>query len=391
MNENDNDNNINNTPLTSKEGQLSPLTFQIKLSLKKKSNFILHLVQNSSRQRVYIGSNDIGISHRIKGKTFNNTDEICDALNIKTSNLSKYLYLIDDNGKILDITLDEHFKSSSNNRIVNKASEMSEISTHQLSHPIDESENKVLKVAIIETEKGYNTQTTQDIPEIPEIPETIFIINKLEEPIEENIRKINQYDQNGFEAQQWLSTFGGSDSMSWINQGNTLWNPVASCYALIYYVYKILKWPVEDLRMVVSYNKGAVKFSKVIGDVYKQYNIMDKFNESDILTKVLVWFIASMNSFGVIRPIFFQGSTTNAFKLGPLCSLRQKHEQLLYFITWPMRIDSKYIYILHNQTTIKKYEIQEFLNDLHIYGRGKKILKMIPDWVYKIIVLKQQQ
>ena len=350
--------------------------FSIRLSYKQKPCFIVDMVQISARQRIYIGPDMPKISGILRGKIFNNINELCLALEIKTSNLSKYLFLVDENGQITDTSLFEHLKKINTTKIIkNKTS---------LPLPLPSSQISPKNQPVLPLKSPIKDQSLPPVVDI--LPESVLTLTTLEEPTEENIKKINQYDQNIFRPQQWLSVIDGS--VSWVNKGNSSWNPVASCYSLIYYIYKILKWPLEDLRMVITYNKGAVKFSKVIGDVYKQYDIMDKFNESDILTKVLVWFIASMNSFGVIRPIFFQGSTKNAFKLAPLCSLRQKHEQLLYFVTWPMRIDSKHIHIFHNQTTIKKYEIQEFLNDLHVYGKGKKVLKMIPDWIYKIISLK---
>jgi hypothetical protein len=142
----------------------------------------------------------------------------------------------------------------------------------------------------------------------------------------------------------------------------------------------------EDLKVTVTYHKGSSKFSKVIPEVYKKYGMSDKFSESDIVTKVVMWMIASMNTFGVVRPMFFQSSTENAFKVTPLCAAKQKHHQILYFVTWPMKIDNKYIYVLHNQNKVKTTSVKDLQRDLHSNDKsGKKVLKMIPDWIYKTI------
>jgi hypothetical protein len=110
---------------------------------------------------------------------------------------------------------------------------------------------------------------------------------------------------------------------------------------------------------------------------------MDKLNESDVVVKLLVWCIASMNSFGVIRPLIFSASNDNAFELTPIFALKIKHEQILYYITWPIKVDSKKIYIFHDQSKIKEIEIAK------LWGKSRRqILNKIPDWVYQLVKLK---
>ena len=284
---------------------------------------------------------------------------------------------MDEHGKITDERINDYLRTKNNlippstvsiSGLKSSPSPASISSVDQLNDPVTPS-------------LGYDTTPTQ----IPESHLITDLSHTLKPPSEEMIEMVNQYDQGGFESQEWLHLPEGSKS--WIAKGNRAWNPVASCYTLVYYIFKILKWPLGEMRLVVNYHKGTVKFSKVIGEVFQKYKIMDKFNESDIITKVVVWMIASMNSFGVIRPLFLQSSTNNAFKIHPLCAMKQNHEKILYFVTWPMKLDSKNIYILHNQTKVKTFSVDDFRENLHVdCYRGRKILKMIPDWIYKMVV-----
>lgn len=195
------------------------------------------------------------------------------------------------------------------------------------------------------------------------------------------ISQVNGYDQHNetFLCRYWMTD-------TELASRNLKWNSVGSCYALFYYISKILKWPLEEVRVVVNYDTNAVKFSSVIGQVYKLYKIEDKFAESTILTKFLVWCIASMNSFGVIRPMIFKGTSGNHQRMTELCASKQTYERILYYVTWPFRVDANKIYVILNRTKLHEVPLKTtFLSDLHVESNTKKLLKDIPDWVYTLV------
>lgn len=197
------------------------------------------------------------------------------------------------------------------------------------------------------------------------------------------VAKVNGYDQHNetFLCRCWMTE-------TEIANRNMKWNPVGAYYALFYYISKILKWPLEEVRVVVNYDTNAVKFNQVISQVYKLYKIEDKLAESTIITKLVVWCIVSMNSFGIIRPMIFKGTSEKSHRVEELCASKQTYERILYYVTWPFRMDAGKVYVLRNRTKLHEIPMKTtFLSDLHA-ERDKdkeKLLKGIPEWVYTLI------
>ena len=193
--------------------------------------------------------------------------------------------------------------------------------------------------------------------------------------------QVNGYDQHNetFLCRYWMTE-------TEIAHRNMKWNPVGSYYALFYYISKILKWPLEEVRMVVNYDTNAVKFSQVIPQVYKLYKIEDKLAESTTLIKLVVWCIASMNSFGIIRPMIFKGTSEKSHRVEEMCASKQTYERILYYVTWPFRMDASKVYVLRNRTKLHEISMKTtFLSDLHAERDKDKLLKSIPDWVYTLV------
>jgi hypothetical protein len=348
----------------------------------RKKDYRFLLSQTYDGHYRYVGSFDENNNSLVRGKIFKNSVDICKALHINDKAIKKRLYKINDHGTINEKSLYDELKdgtlkhgTSTNETNKNNLDQYPQVENQPLivsSQPVHSTSQPV----------HSTSQPVHSTSEPEDIPEPVWNLEQKEDLIKENIEKINQYDEM-LVIQRWQDKEDGQ--VEWVKKGNIKWNPIATCYTLIYYIFKVLRWPIEDIRVIISYHKPTVKLSKIIYEIYKQYKIEEHFKESDIITKIVVWFVASMNTYGVIRPLFFISSTNSAFKLSQLCAMRQRHEQILYFITWPMRMDSNYIYILHNNSVIKKYEIREYLIDLHVEGKKKKIMKMIPRWMYTII------
>jgi hypothetical protein len=192
------------------------------------------------------------------------------------------------------------------------------------------------------------------------------------------VSKVNSYDQfnESFLCRQWLTD-------EEIASTNTKWNPISSCYSIFYYASKILNWPLEEVRVVVNYDINAVKLTSIIPQIYKLYKIENRLAESTILTKLLVYCIASMNSFGIIRPIIFKGTSSQSHQIEKLCASKQTYERIIYHVTWPWRVSNNKVYVLSNQTKLNEIPLKTtFLSDLQHDKNMKKLLKNIPDWVY---------
>lgn len=197
-------------------------------------------------------------------------------------------------------------------------------------------------------------------------------------PSSKLVSKVNSYDQfnESFLCRQWLTD-------EEIASMNNKWNPIASCYSIFYYVSKILNWPLEEVRVVVNYDINAVKLTSIIPQIYKLYKIENRLTESTILTKLLVYCIASMNSFGIIRPIIFKGTSSQSHQIEKLCASKQTYERIIYHVTWPWRVSNSKVYVLTNQTKLNEIPLKTtFLNDLHHDKNVKKLMNNIPDWVY---------
>ena len=190
------------------------------------------------------------------------------------------------------------------------------------------------------------------------------------------IANVNQYDQRNeaWLCRQWMA--GPAHS----NQ----WTPVGSFYVLFYYVAKILRWPLEEVRVVVDYATNAVPLKDVIRKVYTVHGIEEKWKESSPLLQLLVWCIASMNWYGIVRPLIFVGTPCNNERVKQWCACKQPYNQVLYYITWPFRVDATQFHVLRNGNLKSSDFRATFINDLHGKHQVKKLLKDIPDWVHAL-------
>ena len=195
-----------------------------------------------------------------------------------------------------------------------------------------------------------------------------------------DISKIDMFDQNNpsFLNKRWLE--GLNDPRL-----PTHWNPVASIYSVLLYVHQILQWPLLESRVVVHYGKPAFRLSTIADKIFKHCNIEDRLPESDPIIKLLVWCILSMKTYGIIRPIIFKAATENGGRLTDFCAYRHRRDCILVYATWPFRVDSDKLYWIVDQSKLKEVSLKTtILNDLHIDKKPKKMLKDIPDWVYKL-------
>lgn len=213
--------------------------------------------------------------------------------------------------------------------------------------------NKCVESAVKSSEMENN---------IPSDPSKIKLIEKMDAP---------------FRVKSWLTK-------EEVFRENKKWNSVATLFTFFYYIHNQLKWPLEECRVTASYDYGSMIFSTVIEKVYKELGIFDKFKESSSIVKLVVWCIASMNNYGLVRHILFVGSTSTSSRLSSLCCNKQKHNNMLYYITWPFRTDNRRIYYYFNHNKIRSLEIKDFLDDLFILNYDD-ILKHIPKWLYGLV------
>ena len=200
-------------------------------------------------------------------------------------------------------------------------------------------------------------------------------------PDPKTISCVNNYDQyeESFLCRQWMTP-------EQLERGNSKWNAIASCYAVLYYAHKILKWPLDEVRVVTTYDINAVKISLVAQQIYKIYGIEHRFEESSAIVKLLVYCIASMNSFGIIRPIIFKGKANQGYHIEKFCASKQLYDRVPYYVSWPWRTTSKNAYILVNRTKMNEIDMgRTILQDLNSELNMKKLLKDIPDWVYGLV------
>ena len=215
-------------------------------------------------------------------------------------------------------------------------------------------------------------------------PHSVFdsteIIGQIYKPDILLSKKVDDYDQHtsSYVNKRWLEGINTSHNF-------THWNPIASVYAILLYIQRILRWPLIESRIIVHYDKPAIRLCAVVEQIYKHCNIQHRLAESDPIIQMLIWCMMSMNTFGVIRPIIFKASTENGGRLVDFCAYRHRQDCVLYYTTWPFRVDTQKVYVLHNQTKIKEIIMKSsILSDLHIEKNPKKVLKEIPEWVYHL-------
>lgn len=354
------------------EVKLDIPTFPFRFCYKKRKNTITEATLLSDGSVLYTGLDDPSIMESIRGKSFNSTSMLMEAIHPNgKKNFDKYLYYLDEQNNMTNIT----FKDTKDQlQKSNNTEEGSEPTVSSTTHLKKRKREKISasNPTPVSLTSNNSTLTPQSIFN------SISTIENLYPPDDKDLKRIEKYDKVGC-IKSWMTP-------EQILHGNTKWNPIASCYIVFYYIFKTLRWPLEESRIIINYHTNAVKFSKVIPIIYKKYGISEQLKNSDILVQLLVWCIASMNSFGIIRPIIFEGSTEKAFRLTSLCAVKQRYERTIYYVAWPFRTDTQNLYVLHDQTKIKTIKIKDtFLLDLGLEKGYKKILKKIPDWVYKIV------
>jgi len=367
--------------------------------------------------KVYQGLPNQWNNEVIRGKKFSNLQDLQQCIDPQTEFSMDNFYLIDKTKQVITSTTMSAVKSKTKRpqpkkHVISSKPIPSTVSTptnsglanendviemdHSNEHETNEShETKHVTAATtipistsIPVTATATTITSASIPVTAttdlRTPVSIFksteTIGQRYKPDEASIVQVNRYDQTNpsFLCRSWLSELSGG-------QKNIRWSPIASCFVIFYYISRVLKWPLEETRVVWRYDRNAVRFDSVIGQVYKMYNIEERLRDSNILTQLLVWCIASMNSFGIIRPLLFKGTSENCHRLGEMCASRQRYERIMYYITWPFRVDSHKVYVIRNRTKLHEFQLKTtFLSDMHSDKNLKKILKEIPDWVYNL-------
>jgi hypothetical protein len=372
-------------------------------------------VNNNNGKPTFCGLNNPTIKESIRGKHFNSLKDLHNALigpEIKC--YSKNYYLTDENGNLTNERLNQYVSKMAKNIEHNEiqTTNKKQKTKHETSRPVDlplSSENSTLTVQNLKnisrdiktnkteissdnhfrefsiSDMNPSEEKTKDskpssVASNNEPPSSIFDSSSMVkiEPKPERVEEIEHYDNPKFLSRKWITR-------EEISNGNNKWNTLASFYSMFLYIEKSLQWPLSEVRVVINYQKNAVKFSKIIPEIYKRYGISDKLKVSDNVTRLVVWCIASMNSFGIVRPLLFEGSTEKAFRMSSMCSVKQKYNGVIYYITWPFKADGKNIYVVHNQTKLKEVKVKEtFLLDFDLQTNPKKILKKIPDWLYSL-------
>ena len=330
---------------------------------------------------VYAGLPDPYISKVIRGEQYGKIEELAIKLGktavdaVKNGTFPQMLYIVNDDGSISNVTLYDKLKETK--QLINPKLNSAETKEEMEKEEEEESTTIKNKNKNREFDLALNILGLENpILAVPE--SSLQYYEDLEEPDDYSIKLINKYDEKLTIQYPWAS--GELNDMSWLKKKNSSWNPVLSCFALVYYIFKDLKWPLEEIRFVLTYDVPALNFMNVIASVYKTYNITEWLQDSDIVTKIVVWMIASTNSFGVIRPIMFQRTSTNISELAKIVCLSQKHDQVQYVWTWPIRIDSKHVYVLKNNK-IETFSIDVFMKD----KKKKTIVKLAPDWIYDLV------
>lgn len=337
------------------------------VSYLKDSNKIYRMHHIDGQRGIYLTSIDVNGTKKENGaKTVTLVDFAAKMKSAK--NVHAFLYIVDMPARIISgTTVRDVFALNRKKRSSNATK------------PIDE-EVKVITYV----QPKQETVVTEPLDTTPShaAPQSAFSSTKsiYQKYLPEAalIDKVNRYDQTRPQllCRNWLS----SDE---ITKGNSHWNPISTCFAIFYYISKSLKWALHDTRVVVDYQHNAVPLDTLIQKVYKMYGIENRFDESNVVTRMLVWCIASMKSYGIVRPMVLKATSESAFRIAPMCASKQKHDRVLYFVTWAFWTDSHEVYILHNNTKLNHFKIKDtILADLHMARNAKKMLKEIPDWVY---------
>lgn len=253
-----------------------------------------------------------------------------------------------------------------------------ELEVHTSLHPRERSFDDVSQSLLLSQQQQQTSLTTAPLSSVFKSTQSI---QQKYKPDPKMISCINNYDQReeSFLARQWMTA-------EQIERGNSRWNPIASCYAILFYAHKIQKWPLEEARVVTTYDVNAVKLSLVIPQIYKIYDIERRLEESSSLVKLLVYCIASMNSFGIIRPIIFKGISNSGGQMEKLCASKQHYDRVPYYVSWPWRITSKHAYVMIDRSKMIEIDLDRtFLYELHSQRNAKKLLNDIPDWVYSLV------
>jgi hypothetical protein len=337
------------------------------LSFQHDPQFIICFI---GAQKVYQGLPNQWNKEVIRGKKFTSLQDLQQCIDPQTEFSMDNFYLIDKTKQVITSTTMSAVKSKTKRsqtkqppRGVDSTPQHPSIKVDEMIHPT-EPESKDTSALCVPVSIFKSTET----------------ISQRYKPDEASVVQVNRYDQTNpsFLCRSWLSESSGG-------QKNIKWSPIASCFVIFYYISRVLKWPLEETRVVWRYDRNAVRFDSVIGQVYKMYNIEERLRDSTILTRLLVWCIASMNSFGIIRPLLFKGTSENCYRLGEMCASRQRYERIMYYITWPFRVDHHKVYVIRNRTKLHEFQLKTtFLSDMHSDRNLKKILKEIPDWVYNL-------
>jgi hypothetical protein len=342
--------------------------YPFKICYKQRPDTIIEVLCKSQNETpIYQGENTNSIIPELRGKVWTSLKEAIESIPTAIYDF-KEIYFLNSRGKMTDTTMEYALKYllPSSTTLTTPSSLLLPPSTSPLPP----------STSPLPTPPPPPPLSVNHTTEVKSVFSTIKTLHEQSVPDQEILKKVNDYDKL-LVHKSWIDR----DSLD-----ETKWNPIASYYLLFYYIHHQLKWPLNQSYVMANYYDNNVKWQKVMHSVYRNCGIEDKLKESDIITQLTVWCIVSMNTWGLVRPMIFEGSTEHALRITVMMYLKQRFDGILYYITWPFRCDSNQLYILHDGKKIKQFSIKEILlSDFHASrGAFKKILKSVPSWLYHI-------
>lgn len=352
------------------------------------------LVYFEKSLKQFLAWDEVWVDERIRGQGFATLRDVQACLDGGDSATprepDRVFYLVDVRKRTISTTTLAEFKSR---RHVSESSSSS--SSSALLSPLEASVASLVvmpvlhppsssTVSALSSSDHHSAVTRVSVSPSPAEPRSIFKntepIHQIYKPDAARKERINRYDQEqeAFLCRNWVPA-------DLADTKTTKMHPVGACYVVLSYIQRILRWPLEETRVVVQYDTNAVPLSSIIGKVYERYHIESHLPTSDATTRLLVWCLASLNAFGIIRPLVFKGTSENAYRLSELCASRNTYERRLYYITWPFRVDSQQVWVLKNRTKLHPVPLKNtFLSDLHWEKNVTRTLREIPPWVYAL-------
>lgn len=198
-------------------------------------------------------------------------------------------------------------------------------------------------------------------------------------------KELEDYDQS-FRLKIWM-TITQKDT------ANTKWNPISSLYLFFYYIQENLGWDLHKCKVTVKYELGAYDIVTIFDkQLYTKIEKMlkKKLTNLTILTKLVLWCVYSMEHYGCIRPLLFQGKTEKAHLINPIFSLKHKQtkDDAPCYVSWPFRPTVHNIECYHNQSKINTISVVSLCNVLELNNEKKRktfLNTHCPLWIFDLV------